>query len=244
MRLPGLDENIHSLSQQTFLEHQSGPPVPLPGAGLTRQVRPYSEKLTVSRCLFIRGHRGGWVLSFPSSELPLRTKLPRILQVNFRWRKAPGCICTCTRCSARVWIATCMHAKLLRSCPTLCNPRDYSRQAPLPMGFSRQQYWSGLPCPPPVGLSDPGIEPESLMSPALAGGFFITSPTWQALELNYTDSQMWSCSQHVSPGNLIDIQTLRLHPRPPESENLGQLWYNRPSRGFWYNWNIRATINE
>ena len=90
LRLPGLDENIHSLSQQTFLEHQSGPPVPLPGAGLTRQVRPYSEKLTVqqkgygSRCLFIGGRRGGWVLFFPSSELPLRTKLPRILQVNFR----------------------------------------------------------------------------------------------------------------------------------------------------------------
>jgi len=43
------------------------------------------------------------------------------------------------------------------------------------MGFSRQEYWSGLPCPLPGDLPDPGIEPESLMSPALAGGVFTTS---------------------------------------------------------------------
>ncbi|ELR63021.1 hypothetical protein M91_07536, partial [Bos mutus] len=49
--------------------------------------------------------------------------------------------------------------------------------APLSMGFSRQEYWSGLPCPPPGDLLDSGIEPKSLMSPALAGGFFTTSAT-------------------------------------------------------------------
>ena len=42
------------------------------------------------------------------------------------------------------------------------------------MGFSRQEYWSKLPCPPPGDLSDPGIEPASLTSPALVGGFFTT----------------------------------------------------------------------
>ena len=48
------------------------------------------------------------------------------------------------------------------------------------MGFSRQEYWSGLPFPSPGDLSDPGIEPSPLMSPALAGGFFITeSPVCQ-----------------------------------------------------------------
>ena len=46
-------------------------------------------------------------------------------------------------------------------------------QAPLSMGFSRQEYWSGLPFPSPGDLPDPGIEPASLMSPALVGGFFI-----------------------------------------------------------------------
>ena len=53
-------------------------------------------------------------------------------------------------------------------------------QAPLSMGFSRQEYWSGLPCPPPEDLPDPGIEPSSFMTPALAGGFFTTSATWEA----------------------------------------------------------------
>ena len=47
-----------------------------------------------------------------------------------------------------------------------------AHQGPLSMGFSRQKYWSGLPCPPQG--DPPGIEPESLMSPALAGGFFTT----------------------------------------------------------------------
>ena len=48
-------------------------------------------------------------------------------------------------------------------------------QAPLSMGFSRQESWSGLPYPSPGDLSDPGIEPVSLTSPALAGRFFTTS---------------------------------------------------------------------
>ena len=50
-------------------------------------------------------------------------------------------------------------------------------QAPLFMGFSRQEYCSGLPSPPPGDLPEPGIEPVSLVPPALAGGFFITSTT-------------------------------------------------------------------
>ena len=53
-------------------------------------------------------------------------------------------------------------------------------QAPLSTGFSRQEYWSGPPCPPPKDLPNPGIKPKSLMSPALAGGFFTTSITWEA----------------------------------------------------------------
>ena len=55
-----------------------------------------------------------------------------------------------------------------------------SHQAPLSMGFPRQEYWSGLPCPPPGDLSDPGIEPASLMSSTLAGGFFTSSATQEA----------------------------------------------------------------
>ena len=45
-------------------------------------------------------------------------------------------------------------------------------QGPLSVGFSRQEYWSGLPCPPPGDLPDPGIKPTFLRSPVLAGRFF------------------------------------------------------------------------
>ena len=56
-------------------------------------------------------------------------------------------------------------------------------QAPLSMGFSRQEYWSELLCPSPGDLPDPVIKPVSLISPALAGGLFIISTTWEALQL-------------------------------------------------------------
>ena len=68
-----------------------------------------------------------------------------------------------------------MCANCLQLCPTLCNPWTIARQAPLLMGSSRQEYWSGLPC-------HPGIQPASLMSLALASGFFTTSASWEALK--------------------------------------------------------------
>ena len=61
-------------------------------------------------------------------------------------------------------------------------------QAPLSMGFPRQEYWSGLPCPSPGDLPDPGIEPMSLVSPTLAGRFFTTSTTW---ETHYYTYSLW-----------------------------------------------------
>ena len=70
--------------------------------------------------------------------------------------------------------------KFLRLCPILCDPMDVARQASLSMGFSRQEYWSGLPFPSPGDLPDPGIEPRSLMSPALAGRLFTTSAPGEA----------------------------------------------------------------
>ena len=65
----------------------------------------------------------------------------------------------------------CVHAKSLWSCPTLKPHGLYvAHQAPLSMGFAWHKYWSGLPFPPPGDLPNPGIEPASLMSPALARG--------------------------------------------------------------------------
>ena len=55
-----------------------------------------------------------------------------------------------------------------------------AHQSPLSVGFSRQEYWSGLLHSPPGDLPDPEIKPTSLMSPALAGGFFTISTTWEA----------------------------------------------------------------
>ena len=72
-----------------------------------------------------------------------------------------------------------MHAQLLQSCLTL-TLWTVDHQAPLSMGFSRQEYWSELPWPSPGDVSDPGVEPMSLTSPALAGGFFTASATGEA----------------------------------------------------------------
>ena len=60
-------------------------------------------------------------------------------------------------------VVACMHAKLLQSCLTLCDPMDYSQSGSSVHGFSRQEYWSRLPCHPPGDLPDPGMEPMSLM---------------------------------------------------------------------------------
>ena len=75
------------------------------------------------------------------------------------------CVCVCAR------------DKSLQSCLTLCDPWTVACQAPLFMGFSRQEYWSGLPFTSPEDLPDPGIKLVSLVSPALAGRFFTTSVT-------------------------------------------------------------------
>ena len=64
----------------------------------------------------------------------------------------------------------------VQSCLTLCVPWTAAYQAPLSVGFFRQEYWSRLPFSTPGDLSDPGIEPVSLVSPELAGRFFTTLP--------------------------------------------------------------------
>ena len=74
-----------------------------------------------------------------------------------------------------------MHeCSVTQSCQTLCNPMDCSLPGFSVHGILQQEYWSGLPCPSPGNLSDAGVEPVSLMSPALADRFFTTSTTWEA----------------------------------------------------------------
>ena len=81
--------------------------------------------------------------------------------------------------------STCVHVvtqwcQLLSGVQLFVTTGTIARQAPLSMGFSRQEYRSGLPFPSPGDLPNPGIERMSLMSPAFAGGFFTTSTTWKA----------------------------------------------------------------
>ena len=63
-------------------------------------------------------------------------------------------------------------------------PWTVARQAPLSMGFPRQEYWRGLPFPPPGDLLDTWIKPESSVSPVLAGGFFTTEPLGKSQNRN------------------------------------------------------------
>ena len=80
-----------------------------------------------------------------------------------------------------------MRAKSLSRVQLFTTPWTVTCQAPLSMGFSREEYWRGLPCSPSGDLPDSGIEPESLISPALGGRFFTTSATWQAPKDRYYD---------------------------------------------------------
>ena len=87
-------------------------------------------------------------------------------------------------------------------------PRTVAHQAPLSVGFSRQEYWSGLPFPPPGDLLNPGIEPMSLMSPAVAGGFLITSATWL-----YPNTKKKKKERKQLRKNVILVK-MALHPSP------------------------------
>ena len=70
------------------------------------------------------------------------------------------CVCVCAHSFSHVQL--------------IVTPRTVARQVPLSIGFSRQEYWSEQPFPSPGDLPDPGMEPMSLVSPALVGGFFTT----------------------------------------------------------------------
>ena len=89
-------------------------------------------------------------------------------------------------------------AKSLQFCLTLFNSMDSS---PLPMGFSRQEYWRGFPFPPPGDLPDPGIELTSLISTALTGEFFTVSAIWRSSQ---------SILKEISPGCSLEGLMLKL----------------------------------
>ena len=85
-----------------------------------------------------------------------------------------------------------------------------AHQASLSLGFSRQEYWSGLPCPPSGDFPDPGIKPYSLMSPSLAGEFFTTSTTWEALKQTYPSNDLNSFKVAYKTDRSIVLQKFRI----------------------------------
>ena len=85
------------------------------------------------------------------------------------------CVCVCARARAQSHV-------------TLCQHMDIDRQAALSMGLSRQEYWRGLPFPPPWGISNPHIKPTFPVLPALAGEIFITEPPGKLIKGTLSDS--------------------------------------------------------
>ena len=119
--------------------------------------------------------------------------------------------------------------------------------APLSMGFSRQEYWSGLPCPPPGGLPNTGIEPTSLTSLASAGWFFTTSATWEAWEVvhhcgfsfHFPDDRWCWASFHMLTGHLFSCEGciwIFLHIK-----NIKLSFYYWVVRSFFFFFNFLAT---
>ena len=84
-------------------------------------------------------------------------------------------------------------------CVQLCaTPGTVTHQAPQTMEFSRQEYWSGVPFPAPGDLPDPGTEPASLASPALAGGFFTIVTPGKPMSVCLSLSELLCCTAEVN----------------------------------------------
>ena len=119
------------------------------------------------------------VMSHFSLKTPLRIR-------GFLFRLAAYLVlCSTGNAASSFSSSACMRAKSLSRVQLSVTPWTAACQAPLSLGFSRQGYCSGLPCPPPGHLPNQGLNP-ALMSPALASRFFITSTAGEALPLNFT----------------------------------------------------------
>ena len=100
---------------------------------------------------------------------------------------------------------TCLHAHSHQSCRTLWDLTDYSPPSSFVMGFSRQEYWNGLPLTSPGDPPTPGITP---VSPALAGRFFTSSITWEATDGNHLPGIQWRWEN-------VQSQELQQHHKIP-----------------------------
>ena len=127
---------------------------------------------TQSPCLYIRPD-SGWSFWTKQScdEARSPSKVSRLLS---SWGKVSA-------------LASCVLQTHFSCVWLFATPWTVAHQVPQSMGFSRQENWSELPCPPPGDLPDPGIEPVSFVFPALAGGFYTTSAVLGLPEQRITD---------------------------------------------------------
>ena len=155
------------------------------------------------------------VASTMTEEKPLierpHTLVPRwSLQTASSAQKTASCVSQ----DINTWESSlCAVLSHFRYVQLFATPWTVAHQAPLSMGFSRQEYWSGLPRPPPRDLPDPGIKPASLMSPTLAGRFFTIGTTCKASE-----NHLWALLfpqpytlPLILPPNHITNQSISLH---------------------------------
>ena len=101
-------------------------------------------------------------------------------------------------------------SEVAQSSPTLCDPMDCSYQAPLSMGFSRQQYWSGLPFPSPGDVPNPGIEPGS---PSLQTDTLPSEPPGKSLAKMYINKNSYPLLVELKPptGKMFQCSTVKLN---------------------------------
>ena len=113
------------------------------------------------------------------------------------------CVLACLSCSVCVQL--------------FATPWPVAHQTPLSMGFSRQEYSSGLPCPPPGDLPDPGIEPLSLMSPSLSGSFFTIPPyKIKSLKSSLASFKINNCWGFEAIQNLSQIEVTSISLKQSE----------------------------
>ena len=141
------------------------------------------EKRACIQQIFKRQTGGSWGLSRHGGKEStlyedLQISVPSYLLVHsFPQRK---CVTLCLKAGLAEVGSLCMHAQSRSVVSSSLQLQTVALQAPLSMGFSRQESWRGLPCPPPGDLPHPGIK---LKPPALAGAFFSHWATWEALGL-------------------------------------------------------------
>ena len=154
----------------------------------------------VGMCMYIQSCSSNWVLEISSQSKEQASKGEQVIDENSvqhlvsPYSRQYVCVRGATETkinhawpmTSRWWLFS--RQVISSTFATLCTA---ACQVPLSIGFPRQEYWSGLPFPSPRDLPDPGIEPKSVTSPALAGRFFTTSTTG---EVHYSPSSGLQCA--------------------------------------------------